>query len=341
MKALKAKQILLAVGAVLLVTGMVKVMFSQGAQTGLEPKAGVKPSQAGARAGKPSTKAFFENASKVLVFRIESKQRKYVGSIGKGTPSWKNLCDAVEKGTTLKDVDIAYADYEILLAGRGFYQWAKVDSSKGMMAISTSVIRLGSSINQLFADAKPTKPRKGFKPKVKTRVQLLPPPTLEEVVTKSSLIIIGIPIDIIANEYERPGGPNQHTVYAIFVERYLKDETGLNMPVVFLSHYGGYLGEGDQWPHDPLPTIGSRYLFFLVVPWSPYVSYFAIGVRARRYYEGEWSHYPEALLANGWSEPVREDVNWLRGKEQGFWTGLSLLSTKHRVGSEERLCTMV
>lgn len=322
MKSLKIRQILLVAGVVLLMTEMVKVMFSQHATVRLEPKVGIQLSQTqkGEQKGKPSSKATFDKASRVLVFHIEGKQRKYVGSIGKDTPNWRKLREAVEKGTALKDADIADAEYEVALLGRGFYQWVKVDSHRGTMVIYTPgktnklVIRLASSINQLLAGAQPMKPCKKPKLKVEGRGGLLPPPTLEEVVNRASLILIGIPIDIIANEYEIPGRPHQHTVYAILVERYLKDETGLNLPVVLLNHYEGYLGGGHQWFHHLLPEIDSRYLFFLTIPRSPLVSYWDHVTRV--FYDGEYNHYLKALLDNGWAEPLCEDVEWLRGKEQ-------------------------
>jgi len=333
MTRLSAVHILSIAGLLLLMVGMVKVVVKRHRSSETKSIA-VKSSQSRQRFPSPFLSAKeANNISRILVFRCEGERRKYVGCLGKDSPHYQALLKAIETGIPVKSSGLAHADYEIFLLGRGFYRRARFNSQDSIMAIETLgregvklelILRLTNSISPPLAKARPRKPPKNFRPR-ESMAQLPPPPPLERVVRESSIILIGTPIDIIANEYEVPGGPEQHTVYALQVERYLKDETGLNSPIVLLTHYGGYLGDGEQWAHDPLPQIGARYIFFLVKPFHEFVWYTTRSgkIVVRRYYPGEWSHFPEALLLNGRTEPVRKDVDWLKGREDEIITKIT------------------
>jgi hypothetical protein len=151
-------------------------------------------------------------------------------------------------------------------------------------------LRVKATLMPLLNTAKPlSKPKEKVKPKhIVHGLWAVPPHDLVDVVKPDSMgrwnansltydplvIIIGTPIAVLRNEYLVPNDPtHQYCVYLIGVEQYLKDDTGLYLPVLKYNYDEGYLQGGMELGGNPLLEFGERYLLFLKPIMPGFVTY--------------------------------------------------------------------
>jgi hypothetical protein len=214
--------------------------------------------------------------------------------------------------------------------GGSSYWLAKYDVSEGIIAIYTvhqnqllpaGALKLTHSLQTFFASAKPmsqSQAKTVSRPSPLASSDIISSsPQLGEVVQRSPLILIGTPVATLDDRYD-PAMPRRYTVYLIGVETYLKDATGLDLPIVVLNHVNHH------GPHDPPPQFGELYLFFLTPPRGDSIVLYSKTEKPQviKIFEpGEYDHFPEAIIQKGQVIPVSEWdapnwIPWLKGTER-------------------------
>jgi hypothetical protein len=254
---------------------------------------------------------------------MDDKERKFVGNIPNDGAAFEPLLSAVQEAQTVDESGGLYPRFELAVLGVGFYWLLQYDPDARLLVGQSltnkrlerqDIVRLTKRLEDILMTAQPpTKPAVRIKPARTGQAQRMSLPfDLIELVEQSPLIFIGTPVMVHRNDYMVPDGyqgqgdpTRQVTVYIILVERYLKDDTGLTLPVVLHRHFGGYLDGGYVLHGDPLLEIGQRYLLFLRPPRSEFAMT-GMG-RVRDAYPDEHivvHPYTCTPIVNGWTEPA-------------------------------------
>jgi hypothetical protein len=294
---------------------------------GSDPKKIQSKTAAGEMTKTVSLKDVTSQTKQVVVFQRKDKERKYIGNLAPNSPVLQQFRAALAQGTTAKETDLNRTDYEVVLVGGGSYWLAKYDAGKRIMAVYNfasaqqkelklvAAVKLAHLLQEILAAARPVS-----QPKITSRssdggsADIPVPPPLKTAVQESSLILLGTPVATLDDRYN-PEFPNYYKVYLIGVEQYLKDTTGLDLPIVVLNH--------PNRSYDPFPQFGKLYLFFLVTPIMDSVIIDGKQRKVIKVFEsGEYDHFPEALIENGRAAPARasyvdEDyAPWMWGTEK-------------------------
>jgi hypothetical protein len=282
------------------------------------------PKQSGSEAPEVSTvMEALQKATSVAVFRMDGEQRKFVGTIPNDGTAFKPLLSAVQEAQAVDENSDFRPRFELTVLGVGFYWLLQYDPDLRLLVGHSltnkrleqrSTVRLTKRLEDILTTAQPpTKPALRLKPARTGQAQWMSLPfNFIELVEQSPLILIGTPVMVHRNDYmvpdgyQGPGDPtHQVIVYIILVERYLKDDTGLTLPVVLHRHFGGYLDGGYVLHGDPLLEIGQRYLLFLRPPRSEFAMT-GIG-RVRDAYPDEYiamHPFTRTPIMNGWTKPA-------------------------------------
>jgi hypothetical protein len=220
--------------------------------------------------------SLLEKANRIVIFRLTGGERSYVGHINRDTSIFRQIVQSMEKAQVLKPEELSRVDYELAFVGEGMYRLARYDTQKDLMTFyhptkneleRDVTIHLNDSLRRLISRVSfPKKSSKKFVPKHmgKGMMMVSPPLNLVDLVNSSLIILIGHVVDVDRNFYVTPNDlMNQRTTYIVAVERYLKDDTGLYLPVVGYIQQGGFLGGGFFFEGDAPVEVGERYLLSL------------------------------------------------------------------------------
>jgi hypothetical protein len=262
-----------------------------------------------------------EKTKQLLVFRADRKEkREYLGCMTKESYSFAKVLSTIRAANSTEDHIPFCPQFEIIFLGDGVLWSVQYDPETQMIVAYCPVnnrlekwgaFRLSESIEStLLKIAVTSRVPDKFKPSRTAKVEWSPLPyNLDELIKRSSLVLIGTPVSILRNNYREPNDPLwQVTVYAVVVERYLKDQTGLFLPVIKHYQNGGRLGGGRAREGDPLLEIGQRYLLFLEPPRCEY-AVLETGVFRSCYGDEYITVHPltRTPIVNGGTEPAESD----------------------------------
>jgi hypothetical protein len=273
-----------------------------------------------------SLKDIVSQMKQVAVFESKEKEKRYIGNLAPNSAALQGFSNALIQGIVVKESGMSRPEYEVVLVGGNWYRLGRYDANRSVFAIYavqqnelklTTVVRLTHPLTDILKGAKLSSQPQEKSYSLRESYSLLPTsPSLEKVVQKSPLVLLGTPVATLDNRYD-PEVPSRYKVYLIGVEQYLKDETGLDLPIVVLNH--------PNYPHDPLPQFGKLYLFFLTPPRGNSITVYGTDGRPKKitkiFEPGEYDHFPEALVEKGRATPVIEmyapdGIKWLKGSEQ-------------------------
>ncbi len=276
----------------------------------------------------------FKQAQHILVFKGTGTKREFLGGLPPSSAAVHELCKILGEDEPTNAEALVKPAYEVALVSDTMNKVVKYDPTANVVVLYSignrelkfeRALEVKKELTPLFKAAEPlSKPKEKVKPKHVIRGMVGGGPfDLTDLVRPDSmlrwnaqllsydplLIVIGTPIAVLRNEYLSPDG-EQYCVYLIGIEHYIKDDTGLYLPILKYNHNGGYLNGGVELEVDPLLQFGERYLLFLKPVIPGFVTYGASDGkqhRTRRYHEGEYVHvhpFLQTQLTNGETFPI-------------------------------------
>lgn len=232
-----------------------------------------------------------------VVFKRQKDRRVYVGTVDpvnhvRLLPLVPHRNPDLKSAGSPASRNEAVADYEIWLAADGQTQgiwYASAQERFGLLPAEKGAGHRDNGVlkNLIKAAALPT-PQSRPRPDASSRVSHLPwPPSLQLLCEESPVIVVGRVVGILRNAHTpiAASGADQHTVFVIAVEDYLKNDTtnihnktlrdrlSLAPPIVKVWQEGGALswrndelslqGKGYEVKNIPLMTLGDRHILFL------------------------------------------------------------------------------
>jgi len=232
-----------------------------------------------------------------VVFKREKESRVYVGTVDpvnhvRLLPLVQHRNPGLKSAGSPASRNEAVVDYEIWLAADAQTQgiwYASAQERFGLLPAEKGAGHKDNGVlkNLIKAAALPT-PQTRPRPDASSRVSHLPwPPTLQLLCEESPVIVVGRVVGILRNAHTpiAASGADQHTVFVIAVEDYLKNDTtnihnkalrdrlSLSPRIVKVWQEGGALswrneelslqGTGYEVENVPLMTLGDRHILFL------------------------------------------------------------------------------
>ena len=216
-----------------------------------------------------------------VVVRRGAVGPRYVGSVRDPRVPEAIQGGAAYAGERVDRRPPADPDYEIWLVASGRTLGLRYSSRGGVYTIvmpggrEGSIFRDSGEIRQIVARAAPARADWARPVPNNTVFCYLPPPAaLDTLCHESMVIAVGTVAGIVRVDHcpVNSTGPQQHTVYAVAVERYLKADAPQPPPIIKVTQVGGWLpwkertggsGVGFGSAENPMLTVGARYCLFL------------------------------------------------------------------------------